>query len=137
MTDWRLNGQEEYLTGKTLYKIVLPDYWQEAYKTKNSFFQRIERYAETYVKTSGQGHEYLEGEKIGLFWHEHCEFCWDKAMTDTEGIFYCTDDMYTWVCEGCFDDFKDDFRWAERTSAELPEMDVSGYEPIFIDTKDK
>ena len=135
MTDWRLNGQEEYLTGKTLYRIVLPDYWQEAYTTKNSFFQKIKKYAETYVRELKRGHEYLEGEKIGLFWHEHCEFCWDKAMSDTEGTFYCTEDMYYWVCHECFDDFKNDFNWTEKTAEELPETDVSKYEPVFIVTK--
>ena len=35
MSDWRLNGQEEYLSNKTLYKITFPAFWETAYKDKN------------------------------------------------------------------------------------------------------
>lgn len=47
--------------------------------------------------------------------HDHCEFCLakfgaadeDKALS--EG--YTTDDEYRWVCNVCFSDFKDQFKW--------------------------
>ena len=93
MSDWRLNGQEDYLSNKTLYKITFPEFWEIAYKDKNAFFQKIERYAKKYVKETNRGHEYLEGEKIQHFWHEHCEFCWEKALTDKLCTFYCTEDI--------------------------------------------
>ena len=94
MTDWRLNGQEDYLSNKTLYKIVFPAFWKTAYKNKNLFYQKIERDAKKYVEAANRGHEYLEGEKIQHFWHEHCSFCWEKALTDKSCTFYCTEDMY-------------------------------------------
>lgn len=40
MSDWRLNGQEEYLSNKTLYKITFPEFWEIAYKDKNVFFRK-------------------------------------------------------------------------------------------------
>ena len=45
--------------------------------------------------------------------HEHCEFCWDK-FGEHEGLLksgYCTLDRYHWVCDKCFNDFKNQFEW--------------------------
>lgn len=49
--------------------------------------------------------------------HEHCDFCWHTFMEDckgkdncsTEG--YCTLDEKIWICEVCFQDFKENFNW--------------------------
>ena len=64
MSDWRLNGQEEYLSNKTLYKITFPAFWETAFKDKNAFFQKIEQYAKKHVEATNRGHEFLEGEKV-------------------------------------------------------------------------
>ena len=61
--------------------------------------------------------EYLNKKKIkkNVFmkkenWdHEHCEFCWEKFLSGTEG--FCTEDEKYWICETCFRDFKDAFGW--------------------------
>ena len=45
--------------------------------------------------------------------HEHCEFCTSK-ISEYEGDLhqaYCTKDEKKWICEECFNDFKDMFRW--------------------------
>ena len=50
--------------------------------------------------------------------HDHCEFCWAKFMVEDypdvlhEG--YCTEDEYRWICEQCFNDFRDHFGWSVR-----------------------
>jgi formylmethanofuran dehydrogenase subunit E len=46
--------------------------------------------------------------------HDHCEFCGEKFMVNhpntlSEG--YSTEDRYRWVCEACYNDFKNDFDW--------------------------
>ena len=41
MDDWRMNGQEKYLSNATLYKVQFPEFWQLAYETKNPFYQKI------------------------------------------------------------------------------------------------
>ena len=47
--------------------------------------------------------------------HDHCAFCWAKFMVEDypdvlhEG--YCTQDEYHWICDQCFKDFKERFRW--------------------------
>lgn len=119
MSDWRLNGQEEYLSDATLYKVSFPEFWKAAYRDKNIFFKKIEQYAKRHVETTKSGYEFLEGEKIQHFWHEHCEFCFEKAMTDKQCKFYCTEDMYRWVCENCFRDFKEKFNWQEKSTEEF------------------
>lgn len=119
MSDWRLNGQEEYLSNITLYKIVFPDFWETAYRDKNEFFLSIERYAHRHVETFNYGHEYLEGEKIQHFWHDHCEFCWEKAVTNAPCEFYCTKDMKYWICAECFRDFSEKFQWTVKPSEAL------------------
>jgi len=49
--------------------------------------------------------------------HDHCQFCtakiWSRASGDGEfSSGYVThDDDEHWICQGCFDDFKDAFGW--------------------------
>ena len=122
MSDWRLelNGHMvEDLVGATFYKVTFPEFWKVAYREKNAFYQDIERYAKSHVENTNKGHEYLEGEKIQHFWHEHCDLCYEKAMTYISGIFYCTEDMEHWICEECFNDFKEQFNWQEKSAEEL------------------
>ncbi|MBQ2824141.1 MAG: hypothetical protein IJF18_06155 [Oscillospiraceae bacterium] len=51
--------------------------------------------------------------KINLSDHEHCEFCTDRISNyiGTKTIGYCTEDEYYWICEECYNDFKDIFHW--------------------------
>ena len=119
MEDWRLSGQEDYLSNATLYKVQFPEFWLLAYETKNPFYQKIAAYANEQVKRTGKWAELLEGVKVGQFWHEHCEFCWEKAYTHESGVFYCTEDMYYWICEACFLDFAEQFHWDVKPIEEL------------------
>ena len=45
--------------------------------------------------------------------HEHCEFCWEKfsELEDDLHQGYCTIDRYYWICEECYNDFKEMFNW--------------------------
>lgn len=119
MRDWRLNGQEEHLSNATLYKVTFPEFWETAYRDKNAFYQKIARYARRHVEATGRGGEFLEGEQIQRFWHEHCEFCWEKATTDKPCVFYCTEDLYYWICEECFNDFCEQFHFQVKPAEEL------------------
>lgn len=45
--------------------------------------------------------------------HDHCAFCWDK-FSESDGDLqegYCTPDKKYWICEECFNDFKEMFRF--------------------------
>ncbi len=45
--------------------------------------------------------------------HTHCVFCWAK-FSEYDGdlhIGYSTLDNMHWICEKCFEDFKDMFHW--------------------------
>ena len=81
--DWRLSGREDELK-KFLYGITL-------------YRRKYKRYSETWD-------------------HDHCEFCWEKFTQPDlipealhEG--YATPDNYHWICESCFNDFRDKFAW--------------------------
>jgi hypothetical protein len=121
MSDWRLNGQESYLQNAMLYKITFPEFWEVAYREKNDFYKKIERYAKSHVESTNKGYEDLEGEKIQQFWHEHCEFCWEKfsAHPDTLHEGYATNDDYFWICPTCYQDFREMFQW--KTEEKHPE----------------
>lgn len=119
MSDWRLNGQERYLSNAILYKVQFPEFWQLAYESKNPFYQKIAAYANEQVKRTGKWAELLEGERIQQFWHEHCEFCWEKAYTNKSCVFYCTEDMYYWICEACYNDFNEQFQWQVKSADAL------------------
>jgi hypothetical protein len=78
--DWRLQGQEVYLTGAELCRRPYRRY------PKNPSWD-----------------------------HDHCEFCWAKFMVEDhpetlhEG--YSTLDEYRWICDQCFNDFREMFQW--------------------------
>lgn len=122
MEDWRLTGHEDYLTGMTFYKVRFPQFWKKAYADKNAFFQKTERYAHDFVEHFHREEEYLEGEQIRLFWHEHCKLCWDEIMADDEREFYCSQNLDIWMCPECFNDFKEKFGLIERPEEELIEL---------------
>jgi hypothetical protein len=42
--------------------------------------------------------------------HDHCAFC-SETIDETTINAFCTEDEYHWVCEECFEDFKEMFEW--------------------------
>ena len=56
---------------------------------------------------------------IGQCDHAHCAFCWDKFGEDQDWLHtgYCTCDGYHWICEHCFQDFKNKFSWDVETES--------------------
>jgi len=49
-----------------------------------------------------------------LTWnHDHCEFCWATFSEQGEDLHegYCSLDKKNWICEQCFQDFKDLFKF--------------------------
>ena len=42
--------------------------------------------------------------------HEHCTFCSEKIDNAVE-FAYSTEDRYHWICQECFNDFKELFKW--------------------------
>ncbi|MCU0415008.1 MAG: hypothetical protein MUE91_11515 [Ignavibacteriaceae bacterium] len=87
--DWRLNNQEKYLVGVTLVRRL---YRQNPYNPE---------------------------------WdHDHCEFCLAKFSLDTrikDALLsgYATTDDYRWICQTCFEDFKEMFKWKVIDSPEV------------------
>lgn len=45
--------------------------------------------------------------------HDHCEFCGAKFSENSGDLSegYSTTDGYHWICEPCFRDFKERFKW--------------------------
>ncbi len=107
--DWRLTGGEESISGQKFKKIQFPDFWRKSYDEKNDFYQKVLKDAHRFVKEFNRGKEFLEGDKVQAFWHEHCYFCFEKFMTDTVAECYCTHDYNVWICKTCFEDFKEKF----------------------------
>ena len=42
--------------------------------------------------------------------HDHCAFC-SETIDSSTPMAYCTTDQYHWICESCFNDFKEMFHW--------------------------
>ena len=45
--------------------------------------------------------------------HDHCEFC-GKKFSEVQGDLnegYVTEGGYHWICDVCFEDFKERFHW--------------------------
>ena len=45
--------------------------------------------------------------------HAHCEFCWDKFSERSGDLHegFTTIDKKIWICDNCFHDFKEKFKW--------------------------
>jgi hypothetical protein len=45
--------------------------------------------------------------------HDHCEFCMAKFSNYKDALHsgYCTMDERQWICEDCYNDFKEFFQW--------------------------
>jgi hypothetical protein len=83
MSDWRLQGQQKFLSAALLLK--------RPYR------------------------KFREG------WdHDHCEFCGAKfsELPQDLNVGYSTVDNYCWVCEKCYDDFKEEFQWKEGSPSD-------------------
>lgn len=49
--------------------------------------------------------------------HDHCEFCgaeFSLEIPDTLSVGYASVNNYRWICDACFEDFKDLFKWKIR-----------------------
>jgi hypothetical protein len=68
------------------------------------------------------GQEFLKGVKLiaqdyflySSDWdHDHCSFCGAKFSMNEGDLKrgYSTTDSYHWICEECFQDFKEEFDW--------------------------
>ena len=55
--------------------------------------------------------DYLKTLDNPEYFHEHCEFCMTKPEDNKEQKFYCTLDNYRWICEECYNDFKEKFKF--------------------------
>ena len=55
--------------------------------------------------------KYKQKIKNPLFFHEHCEFCFDNIEKLEEG--YCSRDFYRWICPTCYRDFLKEFAFEE------------------------
>ena len=91
MEDWRLDGQEEFLMNKKL----------------------------AWVKFE----EKLYGD------HDHCDFCWLKFSEEATDLHYGyltyikvgprrNITQAAWICEECYNDFKEMFHWTLENSDE-------------------
>ena len=50
--------------------------------------------------------------------HDHCDFCWAKFMAvdgpDIQRAGYKTVEQGDWICDSCFGDFAQRFRWVVK-----------------------
>lgn len=49
----------------------------------------------------------------GFVEHDHCEFCWQEFSEREKDLHegYTTEDEDYWICNRCYRDFKEQFRW--------------------------
>ena len=78
---------------------------------------------ENYLKGVTLVHrKYRQYESAPNWDHDHCEFCWVKFMVEDhpdvlhEG--WTTEDNHRWICNNCFDDFKEMFEFEIGSLAE-------------------
>ncbi|MBQ9985380.1 MAG: hypothetical protein IJP38_03625 [Oscillospiraceae bacterium] len=46
--------------------------------------------------------------------HDHCVFCWGKIDEKTHSSYVVEDDARFWICEECYEDFKEMFEWTVK-----------------------
>jgi hypothetical protein len=112
-----------------LFRIVFPEFWEQAYRAKNNFYQYVFDEAKRHVELFGRYAEYLEGARCGEFWQRHCSLCTKEITTDTNEECYCSEDGLDWLCAECFNDFKERFNWQAIDIQDIP---AEGFIPLRI-----
>lgn len=131
MNDWRIiEDEESYWKGKPLLKISFPEFWQQAYAAKNRFFAYVFAEAQQHIALLGQEESCLEGERCRAFWHRHCDFCTKEITTDAKETCYCSVDGVDWICEDCFNDFRQRFAW--KTVDAVDDIPIEGFVPLQL-----
>ena len=122
--DWRImkGHEEEYIKMYSrieLLKVIFPEFWQNAYKTKNNFFQQVLGEAKYIVELGAADKQWLKDnpdwlttDKCQYFWQAHCNFCNKSIVTHMNEEVYLSKDNRDWVCTTCFNDFKEYFKWS-------------------------
>ena len=118
-TDWRITGNEDYLNNLTLYKIKFPEFWKKSRQLKNTFCKMVTSKGEELASRGVIDKKYLDKKRIHHTWDTPCEFCWKEALTSKCCTFYCTQNFEHWICQECFNDFKDKFSWTVKSGDEL------------------
>lgn len=56
---------------------------------------------------------YIKYVPYGVQTHRHCEFCFNKFSDRSDDLHkgYYEPTTNSWICEDCFQDFKDMFQW--------------------------
>jgi hypothetical protein len=83
--------------------------WKSERKMNDWRLQGQEKYLRDAVLERKKYQRYREG------WdHDHCEFCGAEFSLETPGALqagYATQDNYRWICDACFQDFRNLFGW--------------------------
>lgn len=58
--------------------------------------------------------EYIKSLEKQEQFHEHCEFCMKEVDDNLNQKFYSTMDNYRWICEECYNDFKEKFKFNKK-----------------------
>lgn len=61
--------------------------------------------------------EYISKYRTRSEFHTHCEFCMNKVEENLQKKHYCTTDYYRWICNECFEDFKEMFNFSIADSS--------------------
>ena len=83
-----MNKVDNQLKSVELLKIEFPDFWFNAYKNKNHFFNLVFEEATQYVEKLGLSKKLLEEDNCKELWERHCEFCFEK-ITINKNIGIC------------------------------------------------
>jgi len=137
--DWRVASyskeERTHFKGKKFLKIEnVSNFWKNAYTTKNNFYEILLQEAKEFVdEFSQKPHDGLKkwlkenpdwekDDRCREFWHDHCRLCWKKINTDLQEEWYTSNKHYEFcVCEECFNDFKERFKWEAEKIEDVPE----------------
>lgn len=70
-----------------------------------------EEYLDSAELISVSPKEYIDKKAGNDTLHEHCEFCMSTVCFNSNTKWYTTKDHYRWICQDCYNDFKDRFCW--------------------------
>lgn len=123
---------EKEFKGTTFLKFELPYFWKESIKTKNNFYNYV--YKELIQYEDNSKNTMVDLSTLNIeYWERHCDICFREISLTTNLTVYTTKDLFSFICDDCYDKYKKEYKYSFIDSKDIPAQDVIRRKVIYTE----